>query len=173
MTEPEVLELVVPAQNEQMLAMAEFLKSSWESLFEGLLEIRIKPLDLSAAYERYREGEYQLGFGAMGQDMFDPWHSMMAFRSDFPNKLDRMTSDVFDRLHEEATYGMARLEPARRLELLQEMEAYLLAELPQIPLFVNADAYLISDKLEIPFKDFIPGVGFGLDQAQLKQEINE
>ncbi len=173
MTEPEVLELVVPAQNEQMLAMAEFLKSSWESLFEGLLEIRIKPLDLSAAYERYREGEYQLGFGAMGQDMFDPWHSMMAFRSDFPNKLDRMTSDVFDRLHEEATYGMARLEPARRLELLQEMEAYLLEELPQIPLFVNADAYLISDKLEIPFKDFIPGVGFGLDQAQLKQEINE
>lgn len=169
----DVLELVVPAQNEQMLAMAEFLKSSWENLFEGYLEIKISPLDLGAAYESYRKGEYQMGFGAMSQDVFDPWHSMMAFRSDFPNKLDRMRSDVFDRLHDEATYGVARFEPSRRLELLQEMEAHLLDELPQIPLFVNADAYLISDGLELPFKGYIPGVGFGLDQARLKQGMNE
>ena len=169
----EVLELVIPAQNEQMLAMAEFLKSSWESLFEGMLEIRIKPLDLSSAYDSYRKGEYQLGFGAMGQDIFDPWHSMMAFRSDFPSKLDRLSSDVFDQLHDEATFGKARLESTQRLKLLQEMEAYLLAELPQIPLFVNSEAYLISDQLELPFKDFIPGVGFGLDQARFKQGMNE
>ena len=167
MGESEVLELIVPA-DEQMLVMAEFLKNSWENLFGGSLEIQISPVDLTRAYERYRKGDYQLGFGAMGQDVFDPYHSMMAFRSDFPGKLDRMNSIVYDELHDEATSTAARLDPARRLELLRDMEAYLLEELPQIPLFVSADAYLISEELELPFKEFIPGVGFGLDQALRK-----
>ena len=169
MDKTEVLELKVPA-DEQMLVMAEFLKNSWENLFEGSLEIQISPVDLTKAYESYRNGDYQLGFGAMGQDVFDPYHSMMAFRSDFPGKLDRMKSIVFDQLHNEATSGVARLDPARRLELLRDMEAYLLEELPQIPLFVSADAYLISEELELPFKEFIPGVGFGLDQAHRKMK---
>lgn len=166
MGEPVSLELIIPGEDAQMLAMGEILKENWEALFEGRLEIRITPLSLREAYERYRSGAYQMGFGAMGQDVFDPWHSMMAFRSDFPGKLDQMKSPLFDALHDESNREEVRADSKRRLELLSQMEAHLLEELPQIPLFVNADSYLISDALELPFKKYIPGVGFGLDQAK-------
>lgn len=168
-TSPQTIEITVPADDVQMLEMAQFLKSSWEELFKpNSITFTIRTLPLTAAYESYRAGDYDLGFGGMGQELFNPWRSLAVFTSDYPGKLDTMADARFDELYQAAAKGALRSDAAGRLDALKEMEDILLERLPQIPLFTNSNAYLVSDRLSLPFKEAVPGYGLGLDMAGYK-----
>lgn len=167
-SKPEELELLIPAGDEQMLAMGELLKSGWEQLFSGKLTIRITALPLQQLYDRLQKGEYDMGFGGMGQDPLDPWNSLAAFGSAYPGKLDRWMNQRFDDLLTAST-GKGTADPALRLNQLAEMESLLLRDLPMLPLFVDDTAWLVSDRVELPAGEYVPGVGFGLDQAAFKK----
>ena len=68
-----------------------------------------------------------------------------------------------------ASTGKGTADPALRLNQLAEMESLLLRDLPMLPLFVDDTAWLVSDRVELPAGEYVPGVGFGLDQAAFKK----
>lgn len=170
-TEPQHIELLIPEGDLQLQEMAELLKQTWQDLAgEEKADFNITALPAGEIHARYADGDYDLGFGAMGQDLYDPWLSLAPFTSKDPRKLDTMTSPRFDVLYFDSTRGPLRAAPAARLEALVEMEAILLSELPQIPLFVSDDAYLISDGLRLPFREAPPGLGLGLELVRASDE---
>ena len=147
--------------------MAEFLKTAWEDLF-GIDQVTftIKPLPLAQAYDTYRSRDYDLGFGGMGQELYNPWRTLAVFSSSYPAKLDTMADADFDLLWLNEMNDPLKNDLQSRLDALQEMEDILLDQLPQIPLFINNNAYLVSDRITLPFKEAVPGYGLGLDMAQ-------
>lgn len=170
LTAPQTIELTVPAEDVQMLEMAEFLKKSWEELFgPDKVTFTIRTLPLAKMYEAYRNRDYDLGFGGMGQALFDPWRSLAVYTSTYPGKLDTLADPRFDELVQSSIRGPLPADPKVRLDALKEMEDILLARLPQIPLFVNSNAYLVSDRVSLPFKEPVPGLGLGLDMATYKE----
>lgn len=168
--DPQSIEITIPSGDEQLQDMAKFLKVSWEDLFpSGRVVFTIRELPLTEAYRAYKARDYDLGFGAMGQEIFDPWRSLAVFTRGYPGKFDTMANARFDELQQSSTRGVLKSDPAGKLAALKEMEDILLDELPQIPLFANSSAYLISDRLTLPFAEAIPGYGLGLDMAAYKK----
>lgn len=166
-TDPQVIEITIPSGDAQLQEMAEFLKTAWEDLF-GIDQVTftIKPLPLAQAYDTYRSRDYDLGFGGMGQELYNPWRTLAVFSSSYPAKLDTMADAGFDLLWLNEMNDPLKNDLQSRLDALQEMEDILLDQLPQIPLFINNNAYLVSDRITLPFKEAVPGYGLGLDMAQ-------
>lgn len=160
------LELTVPADDQQMQAMAELLKQQWEDLLSPRITFRIRSLPVQVLYDKIRTGDYEMAFGALSQDPTDPWAAMAVYLTDHPAGGVNQMSAAFADLYAQARSVALQHDPASQLEYLKRLERLLLQELPQIPLFVDHGAWLVSEDLELIFDRGIPGFGLGLDQAR-------
>lgn len=147
---------------ENMKRTAEMTEELYENLFgPDRLDIKLRAMPPSAAYDAYRDGDFDLGIGSITQNAFNPWSSMKAWRTDFPNRSHRFSSPEFDELQKRTTTGDLLLKPQERLEALAEMEKMLLEYVPQIPLFQNDNAVLYQDRIELKAKGkYFPSVEF-------------
>ncbi|PZM62866.1 peptide ABC transporter substrate-binding protein [Paenibacillus dendritiformis] len=145
-----------------MKQTAEVTEELYENLFgKDRLDIKLRAMPFNAAYDAYRDGDFELGIGAITQNAFNPWSSMKAWRTDFPNRSHRFSSPEFDELQKRTTTGDLLLKPEERLQALVEMEKMLLDYVPQIPLFQNDNAMLYQDRIELLAKGkFFPEIEF-------------
>lgn len=164
--EVQTIELTVPAGG-QFTDMAQYLKESIESLFGGeLIEVVIRELPLGESQAALLDGSYELGFGGMGQDLFDPFASLAVYTTGYGEKFNTFSDARFDELYLTGYQGRYFKDHAQYMAALHEMEAILLKELPMIPLFVDHGAWLVQDGLELPFEEPVPGLGLSLDGAR-------
>ncbi|RJG20374.1 ABC transporter substrate-binding protein [Paenibacillus thiaminolyticus] len=156
---------------ETMKQTAEVTEELYENLFgKDRIDIKLRAMPPSAAYDAYRDGDFELGIGSITQNAFNPWSSMKAWRTDFPNRSHRFSSPEFDELQKRTTTGDLLLKPEERLQALVEMEKMLLDYVPQIPLFQNDNAMLYQDRIELAAKGkFFPEVEF----AQMQSIIHD
>ncbi|WCF06796.1 peptide ABC transporter substrate-binding protein [Paenibacillus thiaminolyticus] len=148
--------------SENMKRTAEMTEELYENLFgQDRLDIKLRAMPASAAYDTYRDGDFDLGIGSITQNAFNPWSSMKAWRTDFPNRSHRFSSPEFDELQKRTTIGDLLLKPQERLEALAEMEKMLLDFVPQVPVFQNNNAVLFQDRIELKAKGtYFPSVEF-------------
>ncbi len=163
-TELQTIELSVPSGG-QFSDMANFLKRSIEKLFHGQIQISLRELSQSEIYDAFLSGDYDLGFGGMGQDFFDPWASLAVYTTGYEEKFNTFSSARFDELYNKGYEGQYFSLHKEYRGALKEMEDILLTELPMIPLFVDHSAWLVRADLLLPFEAPIPGVGLSLDRA--------
>lgn len=82
---------------ENMKRTAEMTEELYENLFgQDRIDIKLRAMPPSAAYDTYRDGDFDLGIGSITQNAFNPWSSMKAWRTDFPNRSHRFSSPEFD-----------------------------------------------------------------------------
>lgn len=150
-----------------MKQTAEVAEEQYEKLFgTDKLDITLKAMPPSAAYDAYRDGKYDLGLGAMGQNPFNPWGSLRVWTSDFPEKSHRFANKQFDELYDRTTKGDLLLKPDERLKALAEMEKMLIDYVPQVPIFQNNNAVLYQDSYElVTGGKYFPVIGFAPLQA--------
>ncbi|MFW5437381.1 peptide ABC transporter substrate-binding protein [Paenibacillus apiarius] len=163
------IELTYFDSQETMKRTAEVAEELYENLFgKDKLDITLRAMPPSAAYDAYRDGNFELGIGAITQNPFNPWSSMKAWRTDFPNRSHRFSSAEFDELQKRTTTGDLLLKPEERLDALVKMEKMLLDFVPQIPLFQNNNAVLYQDRMDLKAKgNYFPVVKFAPLQVNI------
>lgn len=166
LTEVQIIELTVPGGG-QFSDMAAFLKQSIERLFgQELIQVTIRELPQKESHAALLSGDFDLGFGGMGQDLFDPWASLAVYTTDYGEKFNTFSHPRFDELYQAGYEGRFFRDHSQYMAALQEMEEILLQELPMIPLFVDHGAWLVDPRLKLPFKEPIPGAGLSLDRIK-------
>ncbi|MCM3340396.1 ABC transporter substrate-binding protein [Paenibacillus sp. MER TA 81-3] len=163
------IELTYFDSQETMKRTAEVAEELYENLFgKDKLDITLRAMPPSAAYDAYRDGNFELGIGAITQNAFNPWSSMKAWRTDFPNRSHRFSSAEFDELQKRTVTGDLLLKPEERLDALVQMEKMLLDYVPQIPLFQNNNAVLFQDRMDLKGKGkYFPVVKFAPLQVNI------
>lgn len=165
-SKPIKVELIVFDNDESMEQMAAYLQDSWQQLFGAdRFQVEIKKMPAGSAYDAYEKADYDLGVGANGQSATDPWLSMSVWTTNYPGKANQMANEEFDKLVEASTVGDDRLDFEKKKANLKRMEEILLDEVPSIPIFANTNAALYQDNIVFPWDDFLPVVGFGMDQT--------
>lgn len=164
------VEIIYFEEQEDMKRMAEVTEEEYENLFGAdKIDIKLRAMDPSAAYDAYGTGDFEMGIGAMTQSAFNPWSSMKIWTTDFPNKPHAFEDPKFDELQERTTTGDLKLKEKERIEALAEMEAMLIDHVPQVPIFQNNNANVYSDRLQlVTGGEYLPVVGFGLLQSEIK-----
>lgn len=164
------VEIIYFEEQEDMKRMAEVTEEEYENLFGAdKIDIKLRAMDPSAAYDAYGTGDFEMGIGAMSQSAFNPWSSMKIWTTDFPNKPHAFEDPKFDELQERTTTGDLKLKEKERIEALAEMEAMLIDHVPQVPIFQNNNANVYSDRLQlVTGGEYLPVVGFGLLQSEIK-----
>jgi ABC-type oligopeptide transport system substrate-binding subunit len=155
--------------SESFKRSAEIAEEEYEGLFGAdRIDVKLRAMPGAAAYDAYRDGDYDLGIGAYTQNEFNPWSSMKVYAQDFPNRSVRFNNDEFDELYRRTTKGDLLLDSEKKLEALATMEKMLADYVPMIPLFQNDNAVLFQDRIRLlTGGQYLPGVGF----AQLQAEI--
>ncbi|MBN3522812.1 peptide ABC transporter substrate-binding protein [Paenibacillus apiarius] len=163
------IELTYFDAQETMKRTAEVTEELYENLFgKDKLDIKLRAMPPSAAYDSYRDGNFELGIGSITQNPFNPWSSMKAWRTDFPNRSHRFSSAEFDELQKRTATGDLLLKPEERLDALVKMEKMLLDFVPQIPLFQNNNAVLYQDRMDLKAKGkYFPVVKFAPLQVNI------
>lgn len=163
------VEIIYFEAQESMKRMAEVAEEQYENLFGAdKLDIVLRAVDPSTAYDQYAAGDFDMGIGAYSQSAFNPWASMRVWTTDFPNKSHAFSDPAFDELHERATTGDLKLEVEKRIDALAEMEEMLIDYVPQIPIFQNNNASIYSDRIHlITGGEYISGIGFALTQSEI------
>ena len=163
------IEIIYFEAQETMKRMTEVAEEEYEGLFgSDKLDIKLRAMPPQAAYDAYRDGNFDMGIGAYTQDAFNPWGSMFVWTTDFPNKSHRFANEEFDKLYERTTRGDLLLDPKGRIEALAKMEEMLIDYVPQVPIFQNNNAQVFADRIKlITNGKFIPGLGFAELQADI------
>ena len=163
------IEIVYFEAQETMKRMTEVAEEEYENLFgQDKLDIKLRAMPPQAAYDAYRDGDFDMGIGAYTQGAFNPWSSMFVWTSDFPNKSHRFASEEFDKLYERTTQGDLLLDPEGRIKALAEMEEMLIDYVPQVPIFQNNNAQIFADRIKIITNGkYMPAVGFAILQADI------
>ncbi len=163
------IEIVYFEAQETMKRMTEVAEEEYENLFgKDKLDIKLRAMPPQAAYDAYRDGDYDMGIGAYTQDAFNPWGTMIVWTTNFPNKAHRFENKEFDKLYERTTQGDLLLDPEGRIKALAEMESMLLDYVPQVPIFQNDNAQIFADRIKIPTNGkYMPVVGFAMLQADI------
>lgn len=166
------IEIIYIDGQESMRHMAQITKEELEKLFgKEKLEVRLKGMSSTAAYQAYYEGNYDLGIGYRTQNVFNPWSSMIVWSSTFPQKIDTFYNKDFDYYCERTTKGDLMLKDKERADALFEMEKMLVDYVPFVPLFQNTINITHSDRFDIKTdSQYLPGVGFAISQAEITAE---
>lgn len=163
------IEIIYFEAQESMKRMAEVAEEQYENLFGAdKIDVVLRAMDPSTAYDQYEAGDFDLGIGAYGQSAFNPWSSMKVWTSDFPGKSHAYASPEFDELYARSTTGDLKLKVEERIDALAQMEELLIDYVPQIPIFQNNNASIYSDRIHlITNGEYISGIGFGLIQSEI------
>ncbi len=163
------IEIVYFEEQETMKRMTEVAEEQYENLFgSDKLDIKLRAMPPMAAYDAYRDGDYEMGIGAYTQSAFNPWSSMFVWHTDFPQKSHRFSNKDFDELYERTTKGDLMMKPEERTKALADMESMLIDFVPQVPIFQNNNAQVFSERINlITGGKFIPGVGFATLQCDI------
>lgn len=163
------IELIYFEEQETMKRMSEVAEEQYENLFGAdRLDIKLRAMPPTAAYDAYEVGDFDMGIGAYTQSAFNPWGSMLVWTSDFPQKSHRFESEEFDELYRRTTQGDLLLDPEGRIKALAEMEKMLIDYVPQVPIFQNNNAQIFQDRIRlVTGGQYVPGLGFATLQADI------
>lgn len=162
------IEIIYFEAQETMKRMTEVAEEEYENLFgKDKLDIKLRAMPPQAAYDAYRDGDFDMGIGAYTQSAFNPWSSMFVWTTDFPNKSHRFASEEFDELYNRTTQGDLLLDPEGRIKALAEMESMLIDYVPQVPIFQNNNAQVFADRIKLVTTEYMPAVGFAILQADI------
>lgn len=163
------IEIIYFEGADTMKRIAEVAKEEYEKAFgSDKLEVTLRAMPSTAAYDAYKEGNFQLGIGARTQNAFNPWSSMKVWTKFFPDRYGAFASEEFDTLYERTTRGDLLFKPEERLKALAQMEAMLIDEVPMIPIFQNDNAVVFQDRIYLKTNGaYLPGVGFAELQADI------
>lgn len=166
------IEITYFEEQETMKRMTEVAEEQYQNLFgEDKLNIKLRAMPPTAAYDAYEAGDYDMGIGAYTQSAFNPWSSMFVWHTDFPQKSHKFANDEFDELYERTTRGDLLLDPEGRVKALAEMEELLLDYVPQVPIFQNDNAQVFQDRIRLATGgEYIPALGFAVLQADIVEE---
>lgn len=171
-SKPVTIELTYFDGQDTMKQLAEAAQENYQNLFgKDKMEVKLKAMPASAAYDSYTQGNFDMGIGARSQNSFNPWSSMKVWTSTFPSKNDRFYSKEFDDLYTRTTTGDLLLKDKERMNALCDMEKMLIDYVPMVPIFQNDNAMLFQNKIKLKTQGkFLPGgVGF----AALQSDITE
>ena len=148
--------------SDDMKRMAEVCQEEWMKLFGAdRLEITLRAASASSAYQSYRDRNYDLGIGSVGQDAINIWSSLVVFTSTWTSKNDGMYNAEFDELFRRTNTGdLLFASPQERLNALVRMEQIIYQEMPYIPIFQNTNWVVYADRVTLMHRDYTPGIGF-------------
>lgn len=163
------IEIVYFDGADTMKRIAEVAKEEYEKVFgSDKLEVALRAMPAAAAYDAYKEGNFELGIGARSQNAFNPWSSMKVWTKFFPDRYGAFDSEEFDELYTRTTRGDLVKNPEERIKALARMEEILIDEVPMIPIFQNDNAYIFQDRIYLRTNGaYLPGVGFAELQADI------
>lgn len=152
---------------------AEFLQKSLPNLFGGdkiKLNLQAMPYTQVVAHRKtWRDNptNYEITFCNWGGSTIAVWNGLKYHTSRFKGRNEPWTNEEFDRLWEEANYGISRLQEGKQLEYTSGMEKILFQEKPLVPLSQPIDKFLKSDRLKLGFENPVPILGFGLEYSTI------
>jgi oligopeptide transport system substrate-binding protein len=129
----------------RMKKIAEVLADGWKKNLN--IEVKVEATPAASFYDKLFAQDYQLAAGSWFADYFDP----MSFLSVFEHKDNGINCTGWSNPDYTRLLGQSNLEmdPAKRLQLLQQAEDILAADLPILPLFHFAFSYGKSDRLQM------------------------
>ena len=156
-------------QQEQMKRTAEVMQEKCENLFgSDKIEFTLRAQIPQAAYDDYRNGEYDLGTGVRLANVFNPWASMNVWTSDYADKYETgFASEEFDELYHKTVFGEYMHDADNRVKSLARMEELLLEYVAFIPLMQNNNTVMYAERVELPSESYLPFVGYGFSQSDL------
>lgn len=146
---------------------AEFLKSCYEEIFgKDKFEFKLQSTPGQVWEDNVNAGKYEITFigWTSGYD-YEPVSKLSPFLSESGMKADSFKSKEFDDLYERCMSGDLVFDEQAKLEAAVKMEKLMLDDASVIPMIEGSSMMMFSDKLILPLKDFVPGVGFGQLQA--------
>ncbi|WBW95378.1 peptide ABC transporter substrate-binding protein [Oceanirhabdus sp. W0125-5] len=155
--------------SETMKQMAEVMEETFENLFgRDKIDVQLKGSPANVAYDMYKEGKYDMGIGATGQDPFNPWASMKVYHSTYPERNITYKNEKFDELQERSSAGDLAFKTDERIAALVEMEKILLEQVVFIPVFQNNHAILYQDRINLHAEgNFYPIIKFAEYQCDI------
>lgn len=153
-----------------MKRTAEVSQEVYENLFgKDRFELTIRAVVASAAYDIYREGNYDMGVGVRLTNVFNPWATMNVWTSDYLEKyITGFSNERFDELQYECVYGSLVNDDEGRAAALQEMEEMLMEFGAFIPLFQNDNTVIYSDRIWLATETYLPSIGYAWTQCDLE-----
>lgn len=163
------VEFVYFEGQEAMKRTGEVFQETIENLFgQDRIEVKLRAMPPTAAYDAYRVGDYDLGAGVRSANVFNPWVSLNVWTSDYADKyITGFNNAEFDQLYFDCVYGDLLNKPEERLAALTRMEELILEHVGYIPLFQNNNTIMYSDRIELVTKTYLPFVGYGLSQSDI------
>ena len=125
--------------------MAQFIKSDIESNFPGItIELNAQPK--KSRVQLMKDGDYDLGFPTWGADYQDATTFLDLWKTGNGNNFGKWSSEAYDT----AMSAEFSADKATRMAGLVEAERILCEEVPIIPVYQQASAYLQNPNLVIP-----------------------
>lgn len=163
------VDLIYFDSQDAMKRSAEVSQEVYENLFgKDRFELTIRAVVSSAAYDIYREGNYDMGIGVRLTNVFNPWATMNVWTSDYVGKyITGFENERFDELQYECVYGSLVNDDEARAAALQEMEELLMEHVAFIPLFQNDNTVMYSDRVWLATEEYLPSIGYAFKQCDI------
>lgn len=159
--------------NEDFKKKSEYLQNSLPQIFgkeRFELKLQAMPSNTRIANMEAHQSDprsYELSWSGWVGNEFTPWNTMRVFTSDFNSKHEPFSNERLDELIHEVNFGVSRYDQDAKIDITAELEQIILEELPIIPVVEPISKYLKSDRVQLPVKEWLNGVGFGWKYSKI------
>ena len=149
----------------------DILKEEWEKALPGF-KLKYRVVQPNVYYEELFAGNFDLSLDGWGADYGDPASYLNLFVTGVKWGCPGFSSQVYDKIIEDADNDPLVLDPVKRFQKLHEAEDYLMEESVIIPIYCQGNACLLSDAVTgISFLPLCPEVSF--KNANYKKQVTK
>ena len=135
------LELVIRSGSEEFI---EILKNNWEKSLPGF-KLNVRAVPSSQLQDIRSKGDFDILYAGWAADYPDPNSFLDIFDSNSSINAGHYSNTQYDSLLHEA---QLEEDSDKRLELLHKAEDTIMNDMPMIPLYSQAESWIISDRIE-------------------------
>ena len=143
----------------------------WEKALPGF-KLNYRVVQPNVYYQEMFDGNFDLSLDGWGADYGDPASFLNLFLTGVKWGCPGFSSQVYDKIIEDANNEPLVLDPEKRFQKLHEAEDYLMEESVIIPVYCAGSAFLVSDDVTgIDFHPLNPAVSF--KNAKYKKQVTK
>ena len=172
--ESVTVSLMYSDTSENCRRVGEFLQQSLPEIFgedRFELEMRSVPSANFTAMKDWKSdpNSFELAFGGWGPAVsrISPYRAFQYFIDDYQSRPNSYSTDRFNEYFHETNTEEVRLDQQLMLEKSAELEKIYLEDVINVPIYVRRNYEVYSDKIQLPFDEYVSGFGFGVMFADI------
>ena len=163
------IEVMYSDTSENSRKVGEYLQQALPELFgEDRFELTMRSVPSAnfTAMKNWKDdpNSFDMAFGGWGASAsrVSPYAAFQYFIESYDHRPNSYSTERFNQAFEEARAEEVRLDRALLIEKSAEVERVYLEDVINVPLYQAYSYYVYSDRIALPFDDYVSGFGYGV-----------